>query len=145
MGNQESIQKLATYDGIPALNASNLKKFRIPIPPLEIQREIVKILDTFTQLEAELEAELEARQKQYHYYRNQLLTFDNRDDVRWATLGEIGKVSMCKRIFKNETSSQGEIPFTKSGLSAERLMLLFRANSTRNTEAVIHSPRKAIF
>ncbi|NUM72561.1 MAG: restriction endonuclease subunit S, partial [Ignavibacteriaceae bacterium] len=54
----------------------------IPIPPLEIQEEIVKILDNFTQLEAELEAELEARKKQYEYYRNKLLSFEGKD-VEW--------------------------------------------------------------
>ena len=54
---------------------SFLKKVDIPIPPLPIQEEIVKILDKFTTLEAELEAELEARKKQYEYYRNKLLTF----------------------------------------------------------------------
>ncbi|GAB1418940.1 hypothetical protein MASR2M12_17050 [Bacteroidales bacterium] len=50
-------------------------KFQIPVPPLPIQQEIVTILDSFTQLEAELEAELEARRAQYAYYRNKLLTF----------------------------------------------------------------------
>ena len=54
---------------------SKYSKIQIPIPPLTIQKEIVKILDNFTQLEAELEAELEARKKQYEYYRNQLLSF----------------------------------------------------------------------
>lgn len=57
-----------------------MAKFLIPVPPLEIQREIVKVLDTFTKLEAELkaelEAELEARRRQYHYYRDQLLNFE---------------------------------------------------------------------
>ena len=70
----------------------------IPVPPIEVQRKIVEILDNFTELEAELErkleAELEARRKQYEYYRNQLLTFDKvggvRFDVKWMTLGEIG-------------------------------------------------------
>ena len=51
-------------------------KFQIPIPPLPVQQEIVNILDSFTQLEAELEAELEARKKQYEYYREKLLSFD---------------------------------------------------------------------
>jgi type I restriction enzyme, S subunit len=77
----------------------------------------VKILDTFTTLEAELEAELESelkeRKKQYEYYRDELLTFG--DDVEWKTLNEIGKVSMCKRIFKNETLANGDIPFYKIG------------------------------
>jgi type I restriction enzyme S subunit len=92
-----------------------LKDLPIPIPPLEIQREIVKILDAFTKLEAELEAELEARMTQYAYYRDTLLNFDGREDVRWATLGEVGEVSMCKRVFKNETSESGDIPFFKIG------------------------------
>lgn len=52
-----------------------LRKIKIPVPHLQIQQKIVDILDTFTQLEAELEAELEARKKQYEYYRNKLLTF----------------------------------------------------------------------
>lgn len=47
-------------------------QFRVPVPPLEVQREIVRILDQFTQLEAELEAELEARRRQYEHYRYEL-------------------------------------------------------------------------
>ena len=49
--------------------------FCIPVPPLEIQQEIVRILDKFTALEAELEAELEARRKQYEHYRDSILNF----------------------------------------------------------------------
>ena len=56
-----------------------LVDFEVPVPPLEVQREIVSILDKFTQLEAELEAELEARRKQYEYYRDKLLTFKELD------------------------------------------------------------------
>ncbi len=54
---------------------SKYSLFEIPVPPIPVQREIVRILDNFTSLEAELEAELEARKKQYEYYRDQLLTF----------------------------------------------------------------------
>ncbi len=60
---------------IKRLYNDNLKKIKIPIPPLAIQKEIVNILDNFTELEAELKAELEARKRQYEHYRNQLLTF----------------------------------------------------------------------
>lgn len=63
---------------IPQLTVPNVIKIKIPIPPLAVQQEIVKILDTFTTLEAELEAELEARKKQYEYYRDELLTFTDR-------------------------------------------------------------------
>ena len=63
--------------GIPGLNRKELTNYLIPIPPLPIQQEIVRILDNFTKLEAELEAELEARKKQYEYYRRKLLSFKN--------------------------------------------------------------------
>ena len=58
------------------LNAGIIKDFSIPVPPLPIQEEIVRILDHFTALTAELQAELQARQEQYEYYRNKLLTFN---------------------------------------------------------------------
>jgi type I restriction enzyme S subunit len=61
--------------GNPKLMSNVMAKVKIPIPPLDVQEDIVKILDNFTMLEAELEAELEARRKQYEYYRNELLTF----------------------------------------------------------------------
>lgn len=50
--------------------------FRIPVPPVEVQEEIVKILDRFADYAAELQAELQARKQQYEYYRNLLLTFN---------------------------------------------------------------------
>lgn len=56
---------------LPQISLSVTEDFEIPLPPLPIQEEIVRILDTFT----ELEAELEARRKQYEYYRNKLLDF----------------------------------------------------------------------
>ena len=102
-----------TTSSFASVDMNGFKKIQIPIPPLAIQKEIVKILDTFTRLEAELEAELEARNKQYEYYRDELLSFG--DDVEWKALGEVGKVSMCKRIFKNQTSTTGQIPFYKIG------------------------------
>ena len=70
-----------------------VREMSIPVPPLEVQREIVRILDQFTTLEAELEAELEARRAQYEYYRNQLLSYDalaSRGPVEWVKLADIG-------------------------------------------------------
>jgi len=76
-------QIVLTASGVTRFNISKKRflKVLIPIPPLEVQREIVKVLDTFTKLEAELEAELEARRRQYQYYRDALLTFGERTDA----------------------------------------------------------------
>lgn len=61
--------------GNPKLMSNQMEHIEIPVPPLPIQEEIVRILDHFTELTAELQAELQARQEQYEYYRNKLLTF----------------------------------------------------------------------
>lgn len=85
-------RKNTTTSSFPAVDIARFKRFKFPVPPLEVQREIVRILDQFTQLEAELEAELEARRRQYEHYRNVLLRPSN--ETSWSTLGEISaKVS----------------------------------------------------
>lgn len=82
--------------------------FEIPVPPLEIQREIVRILDNFTSLKAELQAELQARKKQYEYYRNRLLTFGN--DIKVVSLSEIADIGTGNSN-TNEGLTQGKYPF----------------------------------
>lgn len=59
----------------PKLNQENLRNILIPVPPLEVQREVVEVLDKFALLTAELTAELEKRKKQYEHYRDKLLKF----------------------------------------------------------------------
>ena len=74
------------------LTKAKLLEIQIPLPPLSVQQEIVRILDKFTQLEAELEAELDCRKRQYEYYRNKLLTFNEiggGTEIVWKTLGEV--------------------------------------------------------
>jgi type I restriction enzyme S subunit len=78
-------KKHATGTKVIDVSAKSLAKIKIPVPPLEIQREIVKVLDSFTALEAELEAELEARRRQYSYYRDALLAFDDADTISAAS------------------------------------------------------------
>lgn len=95
------------------------KEYRIPLPPLSVQQEIVRILDSFTELTAELnkklEEELAARRKQYEHYRDELLTFDVLGGTRraeWRTLGEIATVTKLAgfEFTKYVTySSNGEI------------------------------------
>ena len=65
---------------IPAVSKKQLSELVIAVPPLEVQREIVRVLDKFTLLTAELTAELTARKKQYEYYRNDLLSFETKVD-----------------------------------------------------------------
>ena len=95
------------------LNVGIMKNYLIPVPPLEVQQEIVRILDHFTELTTELTTELAARKEQYIYYRNRLLAPTSQST--WMTLGDIGKVAMCKRIMKAETSPSGDVPFYKIG------------------------------
>ena len=72
---------------------SKYSQFEIPVPPLEVQEEIVRILDHFTDLAAELQTELQARKEQYEYYRNKLLTFDKigggTQSVTWMKMSEM--------------------------------------------------------
>lgn len=97
--------------GVPSQTQTVLNELKIPIPPIEVQREIVKVLDNFTQLEAELEAELEARRRQYKYYRDTLLTFGERADAskqaRITTLGEIGSFIRGTGIQKSDFTETG--------------------------------------
>ncbi len=79
--------KLAHGTKVIEVTPDKLGDVRLPVPPLEVQREIVRILDSFTLLTAELTAELTARKKQYEYYRNKLLTFDSK--ITRKKLGEI--------------------------------------------------------
>ena len=77
--------------GVPAVNKSDLAKLEIPVPPLKIQAEIVRILDAFT----ELTAEIVSRKQQYSYYREQLLTF-KKGKVEWKSLDEVANFSNGK-------------------------------------------------
>ncbi|UMQ59348.1 restriction endonuclease subunit S [Leptospira interrogans] len=72
------------------ISGESLAKIQIPIPPLPAQEEIVRILDAFTELTTELTTELSARKKQYNYYRDQLLSFEE-GEVEWKTLGDVAK------------------------------------------------------
>ena len=122
--NQTEIDSYYRGAGIKHPSMLKVLSLEIPLPPIEIQKKIVECLDKFSALAAELQAELQLRRKQYEYYRTQLLTphsdcnsADNTDDCNWEwkTLGEIGKVCMCKRILKNQTNNSSGIPFYKIG------------------------------
>ena len=91
------------------LTKGKLLEIPIPLPPLPVQQEIVRILDKFTTLEAELEAELEAgleaRKKQYEYYKDNLLTFG--DEAEWKALGEVGAFVRGSGLQKIDLTTSG--------------------------------------
>lgn len=99
-------RRLAHGTKVMEVTPDTLMSIKLPVPPLEVQREIVRILDNFTFLSTELAAELAARQKQYEYYRDLLLTFKPNEStilnertnelelsgaIRWMKLGDIAK------------------------------------------------------
>ena len=99
--------------GIPAINKSDFEKLTIPLPHIKVQEEIVKILDSFTNLIDALNEELSLRQKQFEYYREKLLTFDESNYVKIS--------SICKRIVSGGTPKttidryyQGNIPWLRT-------------------------------
>ncbi len=102
------IKNFINEGGVPYYNQNKLEQLEIPLPPLPIQQEIVRILDSFTSMITNLETELASRQKQYEYYRNKLLTFDENDEsVEWKTLGEIGTIVRGNGLQKTDFSEEG--------------------------------------
>lgn len=93
--------------------------FRFPIPPLEVQREIVNILDNFTELTTELtdklSEELTARKKQYEYYRNRILTFDSKD-ISIFKLQDVVEIQRGIRVTRNQLSNDGKYPVYQNSL-----------------------------
>lgn len=113
------LENLNKAGGVPSLTQSVLNKVSIPIPPMEVQREIVNILDNFTELTAELiaelTAELTARKKQYEYYRNRLLTFDSKD-ISLFKLQDVVEIQRGIRVTRNQLSNDGKYPVYQNSL-----------------------------
>ncbi|WP_243689495.1 restriction endonuclease subunit S [Geotalea toluenoxydans] len=124
----QQLRSVSSGDGTRGgLNLQMIRSYCVPVPPMKIQHEIVNVLDTFTKLEAELEAELEARRRQYKYYRDALLAFGDQD-VRWATMAEVGEFIRGRRFTKADYVEDGvgcihygEI-YTHYGISANEVI-----------------------
>lgn len=123
--------------------------FEIPVPPLEVQAEIVRILDTFTELTAELTAELTTRKKQYEYYRDTLLTFDDNNPlhslishycpngVEYKKIGDIATdVFRGSGIKKDQVTSTG-IPCVRYGEIYTKYNLWFDSCFSHTSESLI--------
>lgn len=122
--NEPHFQGIGSRMQMPQIATPDTDKFLVPIPcpdnpekSLKIQAEIVRILDTFTELTTELTTELNARKKQYNYYRDQLLSFED-GEVEWKTLGEIAKIqrgASPRPIAKYITEDESGVPWIKIG------------------------------
>lgn len=122
------IMKKAVSATVTSIRKPMIEDFFLPVPPIEVQEEIVRILDSFSDYAAELQAELQARKQQYEYYRNLLLTFnpsaygcgtdDEQKDgvttwgghnykIQWKKMGEIGTFIRGKRFVRTDIMEQG--------------------------------------
>lgn len=114
------------------LSAKVINKIEIPLPPIEVQTEIVRILDKFTSLEAELEAELDCRKRQYEYYRDKLLSFDNvgGQEVEWKKMSEVGTFIRGNGLQKKD--------FTEEGVGCIHYGQLYTHYGTSATETITY-------
>ena len=113
---QQEMKKRASFGGaVQNLNADIVKALVLPVPPIEVQSEIVRMLDSYNEsvveLQRQLTAELTARKTQYSYYRDKLLTFDVRAQKK--KIGELTRVFSAARVHKNEWTTEG-VPFYRS-------------------------------
>ena len=115
---QEVLRSKVRKASIPRLSRNALDEIIVPLPPIEVQREIVRILDDFTeqteQLKASLTAELTARKKQYEYYRDKLLTLDvfggGTSKCERRTLGDIAKFTYG---YTDKAKNAGDVRFIR--------------------------------
>ena len=135
---KKHVEENQSGSAYPAISDSKVKECLIPIPcpdnpekSLTIQSEIVRILDKFTALTAELTAELNMRKKQYNYYRDQLLSFKE-GEVEWKTLGEVAQFKRGTAITQKQTTP-GEIPVVANG----PIPTYFHSESNRQGETIV--------
>ena len=149
---QKEIHNLCSFTGIPALNASELKKLEIPIPPLPVQTEIVKILDALTALTSELTSELTLRRKQYEYYREKLLSEEELIKLGATTenLGDITSITSGGTPSTKEPAYwvEGNIPWIKSESCKNKLIDEIKHHITemglQNSNAKLLSPNTTL-
>ena len=130
------IKKLTHITGtkVKRIHESAFAKIRFPIPPIEVQNEIVLILDKFRELEAELNAELEARKIQYSEFLRTTFDFSDRDDVKWAAIGEVCSTFSGAFVKKTEQDDDFVYPVFNGGSTATGYYSNF--NSPENSIAI---------
>ena len=138
---QEKIYSTKKGGGVPHVHISSIDKFEIPVPPLPVQEEIVRILDTFTELQAELQAELQKRKQQYNYYLDNLLSFNRggyQTEVRWMKMSEVFDIR------NGYTPSKANKEFWDGGTIPWYRMEDIRQNGRILSDSILHITPKAI-
>ncbi|MBP5524889.1 MAG: restriction endonuclease subunit S [Paludibacteraceae bacterium] len=110
---ENNISELQSEGGVPTINTTKLSSISIPLPPLPIQTEIVRILDKFVEQQEQIERLIELRKKQYEYYREEMLKPKEGEKWETKTLGEIGKISIGKK--PNEILDKGTFEYINAG------------------------------
>ena len=138
--NQEKMMTKQHGAGIPALRTNEILNLKIPIPTLSVQSQIVQILDTFTELTAELTAELSMRQKQYQYYRDLLLSEHELAKVgfEWKTLGEVANYEQPTKYLVK--SKDYDDDFKTPVLTAGKTFILGYTNETNGIYQASKNP-----
>ena len=108
LNQMELIASFYRGSGIKHPEMAKVLDLEIPVPPLPVQEEIVRILDTFTELQAELQAELQKRLQQYEYYRDNLLSFEGRTDIEYLPIPKFAELKAGKAIKAEELKEQSD-------------------------------------
>ena len=136
---QTKLSKIVSPTGQTKYNKTSFRKLTIPVPPLPVQEEIVRILDSFTQLTAELQAELQARKKQYEYYRDNIILAD--ESLPRKTLEEIAVDIYRGSGIKREEVTETGIPCVRYGEIYTSYNISFTECISHTSEGVVKNPK----
>lgn len=141
---QRQKRKYAYGTKVIDIKPDSIGKIEIPLPPLPVQEEIVRILDAFTELQAELQAELQKRKQQYNYYLDNLLNFKNinrggyQAEVRWMKMSEVFEIR------NGYTPSKAKKEFWEGGTIPWFRMEDIRQNGRILSDSILHITPKGV-
>ncbi len=141
---QRQKRKYAYGTKVIDIKPDSIGKIEIPLPPLPVQEEIVRILDAFTELQAELQAELQKRKQQYNYYLDNLLNFNNingggyQAEVRWMKMSEVFEIR------NGYTPSKAKKEFWEGGTIPWFRMEDIRQNGRILSDSILHITPKGV-
>ena len=121
---------------LPQISLPVTEDYKLPVPPLEVQREIVRVLDNFTFLTAELTAELTARKKQYEFYKNELLSFKN------CKIPRVKLKDIALNIYRGSGIKRDEV--TKTGIPCVRYGEIYTIYNTWFEDCVSYTTKGVV-